>query len=92
MLSDKLSLLLRSLSWNFISTITIFASKFVFSLYLAKLLGPEIIGTYILYLITIEMLSFMNDFGFGAQYFRRKDQTDIKSFAGTAIVLNALRP
>ena len=33
------------------------------------------------------MLSFMNDFGFGAQYFRRKDQTDIKSFAGTAIVL-----
>ena len=36
------------------------------------------------------MLSFVNDFGFGVQYFRRKDQIDIKSFAGTAIVLQRI--
>lgn len=83
----KLSLLLHGLSWSFVSVVSIQASKFFIGLYLAKLLGPEIIGTYIIYLITVEVSSFVNDFGFGAQYFRRRDKTDLAIFAGTATIL-----
>lgn len=87
MRSAKLSLFLHGISWSFVSVLSIQASKFFISLYLAKLLGPEIIGTYIIYLITVEVSSFVNDFGFGAQYFRRRDKTDLATFAGTALIL-----
>jgi lipopolysaccharide exporter len=66
----------RAVKWGSALAVAKFTVQFAAQVYLARLLGPEVVGLFALALVVLMFVNFVGDFGFGWGLIQRVDLKD----------------